>query len=387
MFSAFQNQNTLPGNMSLPDYPIPKSQVAIQMDACADPISSTRINQTAEMPLFPAPRAGRNTLVRVLYNSPNPIDYKLLAMYWLVPRLLIGPSPINPGASFVGRVWRTTHPDLKAGDLVWGKHDSPSRHGSGGTFTLISGDQGIVKVPGNWPKDRSFEEFAGAAMVAPTALQTLQAADLPFNASQGQTQGGSIFINGGSGGVGIFTVQLAKNVFGCKNIVVSCSASNIELVKSLGATEVVDYRNCPNGVPSWLKNWAAQNGTFDAIIDNVGHDASIYWQCAGYLKKDKGRYIQVGGGLDFWAIADTAKKMMWPSALGGGKREYQFLSMQNKKDDFVMLSQWMSEGKLKCIIEDENRFDLADGKKAYQKLDTGRVRGKIIIKMDQDQSS
>lgn len=373
--------------MSLPDYPIPKTQVAIQMDACADPISSTRINQTAEMPLFPAPRAGVNTLVKVSYTSPNPIDYKFLGMYWLIPRLVIGPSPINPGASFVGRAWRTTHPDLKAGDLVWGKHDSPSRHGSGGTYTLISGDQGIFKVPGDWPSDRGIEELAGAALVGVTALQTLQAADLPFNTSNGQDQGGSVFINGGSGGVGIFTVQLAKNVFGCKHIVVSCSGSNIDLVKSLGATEVVDYRNCPNGVPSWLKNWAAQHGQFDAIIDNVGSDASIYWRCHEYLKQDKGRYIQVGGGLDLWALADTAKRMMWPSALGGGKRAYQFLGMQNKKDDFMKLGQWMAEGKLKCIIENENRFDLVDGKKAYQKLDTGRVRGKIVIKMDQEEST
>lgn len=387
MFSAFQNQNTLPGNMSLPDYPIPKSQVAIQMDAGADPISSIRINQTAEMPLFPAPRAGINTLVRVLYNSPNPIDYKLLSMYWLIPRLVIGPSPIHPGASFVGRVWRTTHPDLKAGDLVWGKHESPSRYGSGGTFTLISGDKGVFKVPNDWPADRGIEELAGAALVAPTALQTLQAADLPYNNSQGEAQGGNIFINGGSGGVGIFTVQLARHVFGCKNVVVSCSGSNIDLVKSLGATEVVDYRSCPNGLPSWLKNWAAQHGKFDAIIDNVGSDASIYWQCHDYLKNDKGRYIQVGGGLDLWALADTAKKMMWPTALGGGKRAYQFLGMQNKKEDFKNLGQWMSEGKLKCVIEHENRFDLVDGKKAYQKLDTGRVRGKIIIKMDQNESS
>lgn len=371
--------------MSRTNFQLPTSQAAIQLDAGSDPISTIRVNQTAEVPVFP--KSGINTIVRVAYSSPNPIDYKILGLPWPLPRLAVGANPIVPGASFVGRVWQTTHPDLKAGDTVWGKHDSFSRFGSSGSFTLVSGDQGIVKIPQAWPSNRGIEEFAGAAMVALTALQTLQAGDLPYNTSKGQARGGNVFINGGSGGVGTFAVQLAKNVYGCDNVVASCSSANIDLVKSLGADEVVDYRNCgPGGLTGWLKDWSKRTGkTFDLVIDAVGSDQSLYWQCHGYLKAGEGQYVQVGGPLSLAGITAIAKKSLWPSILGGGQRKYQFLNMENKREGFEQLGQWMAEGKLKCVIEDENRFDLADGKKAYEKLDTGRVRGKIVIKMNSDE--
>lgn len=371
--------------MSQTKFQLPTSQAAIQIDAGNNPLSTIRVNQTAEVPVFP--KSGINTIVRVDYNSPNPIDYKLLAMSWPLPRLIVGQNPIIPGASFVGRVWKTNHPEFKAGDLVWGKHDDVIRFGSGGSFTLVSGDQGIVKVPATWPKDRGVEEFAGAAMVALTALQTLQAGDLPYNTSNGQQKGGNVFINGGSGGVGTFTVQLAKHVYGCDYVVSSCSGSNAELVKNLGADEIVDYRKCgPAGVSGYLKDWSKRTGkTFDVIIDNVGSDADLYWQCHHYVKAGKGKYVQVGGGLGLADFTLLAKKMMWPSLLGGGKRQYQFVGASNKKEIFESLGQWMAEGKIKCVIEDENRFDLKDAKNAYEKLDTGRLRGKIVIKMNSDQ--
>lgn len=381
MFNAFRNLNTLPADMSVPDYPVPSLQTAMEMDTCADPIASISINEKAKMPLFPGPRAGIHTLVKVMYTSPNPIDYKLLAMYWMIPWYIVGHPPIIPGASFVGTVWRTTHPNLRAGDLVWGKHDEPSRFGSGGEYTLVAGDQGIHKIPENWSASQGVEELAGAALVALTALQSLKAVNIPYNTTDGAHQGGSIFINGGSGGVGIFTIQLAKHIFGCENILVSCSGSNVDFVRSLGATETVDYRSCPSGVSGWLKDWSKRNGLLDGIIDNVGSDSTIYWHCHEYLKEGSGQYIQVGGGLHLSAIVETAKKMLWPRLLGGGQRQFQFQSTKNKSNDFVSLGKWMAEGKIKCVIEDENRFELADSKKAYQKLDTGRTRGKIVIKI------
>ena len=56
--------------------------------------------------------------------------------------------------------------------------------------------------------------------------------------------------------------------------------------------------------------------------------------------------------------------MIWPSILGGGKRPYQFLGVENKKKDFELIGQWMASRKIRCVIEDDNRFDLVDGVKA-----------------------
>ncbi|MCJ1225812.1 hypothetical protein MMC12_002461 [Toensbergia leucococca] len=370
--------------MATTTFQLPTSQSAVQLDACSDPLSSIRINQVANLPAFP--KSGINTIVRVLYASINGIDYKLPSIPWPIPRLVIGSSPIIPGISFVGRVWKTTHPGLKAGDMVWGKHDAPTKFGACAEFTLISGDQGIVKISDGWTSDHRIDEFAGAAVVALTALQTLQAGDLPYNTSGGQATGGKVFINGGSGGVGTFTIQMAKQCLGCEKVVVSCSGANADFVKSLGADEVVDYRNCGNAnLSGWLRDWSKRTGEmFDVIIDNVGSDSDIYWQCHHYLKADGGQYVQVGAGMDFGSFALLAKKMFWPSALGGGKRKYLFLGAQNKKEDFELIGRWMAEGKIKTVIEDDNRFDLADAKKAYMKLSSGRTRGKIVIKIGAD---
>ena len=63
-------------------------------------------------------------------------------------------------------------------------------------------------------------------------------------------------------------------------------------------------------------------------------------------------------------FGSLGKKMIWPSILGGGKRPYQFLGVENKKKDFELIGQWMASRKIRCVIEDENRFDLVDGVKA-----------------------
>ena len=360
---------------------LPTSQVAAQFTTGTDPVASIKVNQTAEVPTFPS--SGTNTFVRIDWASIDPIDYKLLGLPWPIVRLVLGAYPITPNQTFAGRVWKTTDPRFKAGDRVWGKID-PSRFGTLAGYTLVKGEKGIVKVPENY--NRGLEEFGGAGVIALTALQSLKQADIPYNTSGGSSRGGAIFINGGSGGVGTFAVQMAKHALGVDKVVVSCSSANIDLVKSLGADEVVDYRKLGSeGIAGWLKDWSKRNGQqFDAILDNVGSDDTIYWQSQYYLKPGKGQYIQVGGGLDFAGISSTAKKMFWPSLLGGGKRKFQFLGLKPENSDLDQIAQWMAEGKIKTIIEDENKYDLVDTKKAYQKLQTGRTRGKIVIKVGAD---
>lgn len=100
-----------------------------------------------------------------------------------------------------------------------GKARTPKKFGACASFTLVSGEQGIVKIPDGWTSDRSVDEFARAGVVAITALQALRVGDLPCNASGGQATGGKVFINGGSGGVGTFTVLMAKHCFGCETVV------------------------------------------------------------------------------------------------------------------------------------------------------------------------
>ncbi|RMZ79624.1 hypothetical protein DV737_g3338, partial [Chaetothyriales sp. CBS 132003] len=257
----------------------------------------------------PIPKSGIYTLVRVISSALNPADYKVMDYPRPIPRIVMGPSPVTPGADFVGRVWQTTHPDLKAGDLCWGKLLTPTKYGTCAEFTLHTGEHGIAKVPDGYlpltSQGRSLDELAGVGIAGLTALHALKRADLPYNRSKGKETrgGGKLFINGGSGGTGTFAVQMAK-AMGCDTVVASCSAANSELVKSLGADEVIDYRS--QDVVDSLKQWSKRNGgqQFDAIIDNVGNNADIYWNCHEYLKSSGGIYI--GVAVEFSSDTDCA---------------------------------------------------------------------------------
>lgn len=355
---------------------LPTSQVAAQYTA-PDPFHSY-LNQTASVPKLPS--SGIATLVRVNYASLNPVDYKLGSLPSPLPRLMVGASPITPASDFVGRVWSTTHPGLKAGDLVWGSLPQPVHQGACAQYTVVKGTTNISKIPEGW--SRSLDELGVVGVAGFTALQVLLEADLPYVRSKGQETGGKVFINGGSGGVGTFMVQIAKHGMGCDTVIASCSAANAELVKSLGADHVIDYRS--TNVADGLKQWAQASGgqKLDVLIDCVANDHNLYWESPHYLKPNGGRYLQVGGGFDPKSIISLLKVMAWPTFLGGGKIPFKFCFLGPiKQDSFDLLGRWMAEGRVKSVIEDDNRFELIEVGKAFQKLKSGRTRGKMLIEV------
>jgi len=364
-----------------PSNPLPTSQRAAQFVNAP----STQVAQVAPVPAIPT--SGIYTLVRVLSASINPVDYKIASLPSPLPRVMVGSAPITPGIDFVGRAWQTNHPDLKAGDLCWGKLGGPAKNGTCADYTVHTGKDGIAKVPQGFmallDQGRRLEELGCVGVAGMTALQTLLMGDLPYNRSGGTATGGKVFINGGSGGAGTFSVQLAKHGLGCETVITSCSGSNAELVRSLGADEVIDYRS--TNVIDALKEWSRKNGPLDLIVDNVGSDPNLYWQAHHYLKKDGGKFVVVGAGTSLSAVAALTKMMLWPGALGGGKRSFQlFMLSSTKKEHWELFGKWMAEGKLKTVIEDGNVYDLADIGKAFEKLQTGRTRGKIAIKVAED---
>lgn len=359
--------------------PLPTSQVAAQYTS-PDPFHSY-LNQTAPVPQLPS--SGIATLIRINYASLNPVDYKTGSMPSLIARFAIGASPITPGADFVGRVWSTTHPNLKSGDLVYGMLPQPVHQGACAQYALHKGTANIHKIPTGW--NRGLDELGAVGIAGFTALQALMLGDLPFVRSKGQQTGGKVFINGGSGGTGTFMIQIAKHGMGCDTVVTSCSGANVDLVRSLGADEVVDYRSI--NVVDGLKQWSQRNGgqKFDLIIDNVATDHALYWDSPHYLKPNGGRYIQIGGSLDLKAIISLIKVMAWPAFLGGGKMPFKFHLLSGiKEEEFAMLGRWMAEGKVKTVIEDDNRFELGEVGKAFQKLKGGRTRGKMLIEVDRE---
>src|SRR6188474_405845 len=196
----------------------------------------------------PIPEAGQ-ILVKVRAAAANPLDWHYLRGTPYVMRLGAGlrrPSEIRLGVDYSGVVESVGAgvTRFKPGDEVFG-----ARTGAFGEYVAAKSDGSVVLKPPNI----SFEQAASVPVAAVTALQALRAG--------GVGPGTKVLINGASGGVGTFAVQIAK----AQGAVVTgvCSGRNFELVKSLGADAVIDYTK---------ENYTTQVAKYDVIIDNVGNN-------------------------------------------------------------------------------------------------------------------
>ncbi|KAL6718527.1 hypothetical protein ACLMJK_004619 [Lecanora helva] len=302
-------------------------------------------------------------LVQVSHSALNPVDYKMAEIP--LARMLLYGAPATPGIDFAGRVVATGSPspsstsqDLKPGQLVFGRLGVPTKFGTMAEYTIVPRD-GCAVVPEGVPS----ESAASIGTAGLTAYQSI----VPYVDS-----GDRVFINGGSGGVGIFCIQIAKAV-GC-HIVTSCSGVNAELCRSLGADEVIDYRT--EDVLKVLKD----KSNFDLVVDNVGGPGEMYWDAHSFMKA-KGQIVQVGAAVGLGVLYQIMSRMLWPGLLGGIKRGYSVLMLKNDASQLKQLAQWMQEGKMKAVIDEV--FDMEDkgAVKAYQKLKTGRAKGKILVRI------
>jgi NADPH:quinone reductase-like Zn-dependent oxidoreductase len=305
---------------------------------------------------WPLPKGAKNlpkdaTLVRVSHATLNPVDYKVPELP-LVGRLVF--SKGIPGLDYAGTVVESTLSHLKPGEPVFGSL-APPNFSTLGEY-IIAGKEGCVPIPnGVQPKDASALGIAGL-----TAYQTV----VPFVKS-----GNKVFINGGSGGVGTFQIQIAK-ILGC-HVTVTCSGANVELCKSLGADEVIDYRT-----QDVVQTLTRKGQQYDLIADNVFNSADIYWSSHKYLKPE-GSYVTIAGNAEFAVVKNMLSIFLWPSALGGGQRKFQFVTCAANAVQYAELAKWVAEGKMKVIIERE--FSLEQAGEALERLKSGRTRGKLVV--------
>lgn len=305
-----------------------------------------------------------HTLVQVIACALNPVDHKVVEIP--VVGGFVVKTPSSPGIDFAGRVVATgantnkvASDDLRPGQLVFCMLGGPTQYGPLGEYTVVS-REGCVPLPsGVDPVDAS-----GIGVAGSTAYQCI----VPK-----AKKGDNVFINGGSGGTGTFGIQIAKAI-GC-DVTTTCSTANVELCKSLGADEVIDYKK--QDIVEALKKSGKK---YDLVVDNVGHDTSLYWRCHEYTSSGA-QYVQVGAPSALLGFAGIAKMMVWPTLLGGGKRPYQFLGAKTKYEDLKQIGQWMQEGKVKAIID--QKFAFEDAPKAFEKLKTGRAKGKVVVEVAQ----
>ena len=297
--------------------------------------------------------AGDNEiLLRVRAASVNPLDWHFLRGEPYAVRLVAGmPKPKDPRlgvdlAGVVEAVGRNAN-RFRPGDEVFG-----AGKGAFAEFACAP-ESSLVSKPANL----SFEEAAAVPIAAISALQGLRAA--------GKVQAGNqVLINGASGGVGTFAVQIAK-ALGAQ-VTGVCSSRNVELVEGLGADSVIDYSH---------EDFTRGEARYDVILDCVGnHSLSAI---RGVLQPG-GRHVPVGGTTDNWMAGSLARSVtaMVLSQFGSRKLVPFFLAKMNQ-EDLDTLREMLECGKIKAVID--RRYPLEDVPEAIRYLEEGHARGKVVI--------
>jgi NADPH:quinone reductase-like Zn-dependent oxidoreductase len=204
------------------------------------------------------------------------------------------------------------------------------------------------------PANMSYEEAAAVPFGACTALHFLR--------DKGKIQKGQkVLINGASGGVGTYAVQLAK-YFGAE-VTGVCSTRNVELVKSLGANKVIDYTK---------EEFTKSGETYDIIFDMVGGKISFSY-CKDSLKEN-GYFLAVAGGLK------EAVQMQWTSVVGSKKVIFGGGMASERKDYLVFLKELIENGNLRAVID--RSYPLEEVVEAHRYVDQGGKKGNIVITVE-----
>ncbi|KAJ3540729.1 hypothetical protein NM208_g4929 [Fusarium decemcellulare] len=341
---------------------LPTTMRAAQWRSIAGGIDKNlKFTDDAKLPKNANPLPKDHTLVKVAYASLNHLDYK-------VAEMPLGSTfikkPVTPGLDFSGTVVASNLNNLKPGQRVLGRTEPPT----GGTLAeyVVVGRAGVAALPDGVP----LRDAACVGICGTTALQC-------FAPYVGRDK--KVLINGGSGGVGTFAIQVAKALGG--RVTAISSGANAELCKSLGADEVIDYKS--EDIVAALNRSGQQ---YDHILDTVFANPNIYWQCHQYLKP-QGTYVSVGLPPTFKTFKTLAAIHLLPKWLGGGQRKFVFHSVTANPENFTQVAQWIAEGKVKPVIGEE--FSLEEAGKAYQKLKAGATRGKLVVRVsgepDQEQ--
>jgi NADPH:quinone reductase-like Zn-dependent oxidoreductase len=293
-------------------------------------------------------------LVRIRAAAVNPLDWHYMRGSPYLMRLASGlgaPDDPTTGVDFAGVV-EAVGKDVTRfapGDEVFG-----GRSGAFAEYLTIGADRAVTKKPA----DVGFDEAAAIPIAAITALQAVR--------DKGRLQPGQkVLINGASGGVGTYAVQIAK-AMGAE-VAGVCSTRNVEMVRALGADRVFDYTQ---------EDYTESGEIYDVIVDMVGnHSLSAN---RGVLKPD-GIMVLVGGAKGDW-IAPLINPLKATIQQPFVDQEMVTLLAIMNQEDLATLAELMAEGKLKSVID--TRYPLEETADAIRHSESRRARGKIIIVMD-----
>jgi NADPH:quinone reductase-like Zn-dependent oxidoreductase len=297
-------------------------------------------------------------LVKVRAASVNPLDWHFVeGTPYLMRAMGVGlrkPKDTRLGVDFAGTVEAVGKnvTKFKPGDEVFG-----GRNGAFSEYVCVREPRAVAVKPPNI----TFEQAASVPIAAITALQGVR--------DKGKVQPGQkVLINGASGGVGTFAVQIAKS-FGA-DVTGVCSTRNLDMVRSLGADHVIDYTK---------EDFTKGTERFDVIIDNVANHSLLESRRA---LKPNGIYVLIGGGSAneqglIGPLINPIKAMLLSPFVS---QKMGMLLADLNHDDLTMLADLMQAGKMKPVID--RTYKLSDLPDAIRYLEQGHARGKVVITVD-----
>lgn len=298
------------------------------------------------------PAPGKDeVLVEVLASSVNALDWRLLRGKPALVRVMIGglfkPKRQTPGADFSGRVAAVGSEvtEFQPGDEVFGV-----RGKIGGAFAeyLCTTQDRLVSKPRNV----SFEQAATVPVAGVTALLGLR--------DVGRIRTGQgVLVDGASGGVGTFAVQVAK-AFGAE-VTAVCSTNNVEAARALGADHVIDYKQ---------EDFTRNAQRYDLIFAANAHRSIFDYKRA---LTAKGTYVMAGGGG-----AEILQAMLLGPLLSiAGSNKMGIVMAKQDKKNLIFLRDLLESGKLVPVIE--RTYPLRDAADALRYLEQGHAKGKVVV--------
>ncbi|HZO75989.1 MAG TPA: NAD(P)-dependent alcohol dehydrogenase [Ktedonobacteraceae bacterium] len=294
-------------------------------------------------------------LVHVHAVSVNAADWHLLRGKPLLMRLMgygfLKPKHTILGAAMAGRVEAVGRnaTQFQSGDEIFG---DLTKSGFGAFAEYVCAREDALALK---PANVTFEQAAAVPLAAVTALQGLRA--------KGQIQlGQQVLIHGASGGVGTFAVQIAK-AFGAQ-VTAVCSTRNVDLVRSLGADQVIDYTQ---------EDFTKNGQRYDFIFAVNGYHSIFDYKRA---LNPKGVYVMIGGSMAAMVQAMLLGPVM--SMTGRQKMGSMGVAKPNQKD-LVFMKELLEAGKVKPVID--RRYPFGETAAALRYLEKGHAQGKVVITM------
>jgi NADPH:quinone reductase-like Zn-dependent oxidoreductase len=294
-------------------------------------------------------------LVRVRAASVNPLDWHFMEGTPYIMRAmgvgLLKPNEARLGVDYAGTVEAVGKnvTKFKPGDEVFG-----GKTGAFAEYVCVLADRAVALKPANI----TFEQAASVPIAGITALQGLR--------DKGKIQPGQkVLINGASGGVGTFAVQIAKS-FGA-DVTGVCSTRNLELVQSIGADHVIDYTK---------EDFTESGQHYDLILDNVGNHSLLEFR---RVLNPKGKYVMIGGGgpSDQGLIGPLVNPIKALVLSPFVSQDMGMMLAELNQKDLSILGDLMQGGKVTPVID--RTYPLSQISDALRYLEAGHARGKVVI--------